>query len=111
MSEIQIRFTDHAREEVSTMFDLLSNRRRLRVFTHLSFREANSIDLNDLIDTVHATEISANRESVAISLVHVHLPKLEQAGLIDFDHEDGCVHWLGSPIGFEIGRTGAMNPR
>jgi DNA-binding transcriptional ArsR family regulator len=104
MSEIQIRFTDHAREEVSTVFDLLSNRRRLRVVTHLSFRAVDSIDLDDLIDVVYATEINANRESVAISLVHVHLPKLEHAGLIDFDHEGESVHWLGSSFGIEIDR-------
>jgi hypothetical protein len=58
---------------------------------------------------MYAIEIITERENVAISLVHVHRPKLERAGLIDFDHDNGCVHWLGSPIGFEIGRTGAMN--
>lgn len=34
-------------------------------------------------------------EEVAVSLHHVHLPKLQVSGLVDYDELSGCVRYLG----------------
>ncbi len=101
MSEIRIRTTGPD-EELSPIFDLLSDRRRLRLIAHLSCRSGEPVGLDALVDVVAAAEPTADRERVAISLAHVHLPKLEQAGLIEYDSARSEVHWLGSPVEIEF---------
>jgi DNA-binding transcriptional ArsR family regulator len=101
MSQIRIRTTGPD-EELPPIFDLLSDRRRLRALAHLSRRSGRPVDVDTLVDVVAAAEPTADRESVAISLAHVHLPKLEQAGLIEYDSGCSEVYWLGSPVEIEF---------
>ncbi|WP_331234507.1 DUF7344 domain-containing protein [Natronorarus salvus] len=101
MSEIRIRTTGPD-EEFPPIFDLLSDRRRLRLLAHLSCQSGRPVDFDALVDVVAAAEPSADRESLAISIAHVHLPKLEAAGLIEYDSALGEVHWLGSPVEIEF---------
>ncbi|MDS0293053.1 DUF7344 domain-containing protein [Halogeometricum luteum] len=72
-------------------FDVLSNARRRYVVDCLRGRD--SAALAALADDVAARERRAeddadpDAETVAVSLYHVHLPKLAEAGLVEYDSE------------------------
>ena len=92
------------REDVSdaldTAFDLLATERRRHALYCL--READDpIPLLELADRVAEREADApgdQRERVAVSLGQVHLPKLDDAGVIDFDGHDQLVAHCGDPL-------------
>lgn len=80
------------------LFDALSNERRRRVVRYLNDRRA-PIALADL-----AREVAAREEGVAtddvgpdevervhVSLYHVHVPKLADRGLVEYDPDRGLV--------------------
>ncbi|ELY68128.1 hypothetical protein C489_09000 [Natrinema versiforme JCM 10478] len=51
----------------------------------------------DLVDHVvtrapEADSTGPDRERVETELRHVHLPKLDDAGLVDYDRQSGVVH-------------------
>ena len=80
------------------LFDALSNERRRRVVHFLNGRRT-PIGLADLADEVAAREIgvpidetdSEEVERVYVSLYHVHVPKLADRGLVEYDRERGLV--------------------
>ncbi|MFB6130573.1 MAG: hypothetical protein ABEJ28_07110 [Salinigranum sp.] len=43
----------------------------------------------------------AGADEVRVSLHHVHLPKLDAAGVVDYDHERGTVTYRGLPSFYE----------
>jgi len=92
------------REDVSdaldTAFDLLATERRRHALYCL--READgSMPLLELVDRVVEREADVpgdHRERVAVSLGQVHLPKLDDAGVIDFDAHEEFVAHRGDPV-------------
>jgi DNA-binding transcriptional ArsR family regulator len=42
------------------------------------------------------------RDTVRIGLVHVHLPVLEEAGLVEFDHRSRTVRYRRSQLAEEL---------
>lgn len=82
-------------DEVSTtvIFDLLSNRRRRYALYYLT-QKVGAVELSDLAEQVSFWEGNSTRdrfERVCTGLFHVHLPKLEGAGIIRYDVDDGIV--------------------
>ena len=81
------------------MFDVLSNRRRRYALTHLKRRADHRASLAELSRRVAAWEQGADpeeltyedRKSAHTSLSQFHLPKMREAGLVEFDPEDGVV--------------------
>lgn len=79
-------------DELSQMLAVLSHPRCRQVVTQLSADPAPST-LTDLVAALRALDDStseshtddATSESLAISLHHVHLPKLAAAGLVEYD--------------------------
>ncbi|WIV65646.1 DUF7344 domain-containing protein [Natrialbaceae archaeon AArc-T1-2] len=78
-------------------FSLLSDRRRRRLLSLLSDRRAVRID--EAVAWIAACEAETTLEEVPtetkrrvrVSLVHVHLPKLADAGVVDYDPRHGDV--------------------
>jgi hypothetical protein len=76
---------------------LLRSQRRRHILRYLAL-EHNPADFDDLVDTVAAWEnevpvdevTTAQRKRVYASLTQTHLPKLDDAGVIDYD-EDAAV--------------------
>lgn len=80
------------------VFDILSSPRRRYVLYFLR-TEPNPIQLTDLAEHVAAWEndttveelSTQQRKRVYVSLYQTHLPKLAEAGLVDYDEETGAV--------------------
>lgn len=73
---------------VSDCFDALANSRRREVLVEVGDRYEVSVE--DLTNKV-ATEESTSRKQVKTSLMHVHLPKLADHGIVAYDREQGLV--------------------
>ena len=78
------------------VFTLLSDRRRRNTVDVLSDQET-AVTLRKLVDSVAVRETEtddvpdATIDAVATSLHHVHLPKLDEADVVDYDHETHIV--------------------
>lgn len=81
-----------------TVFDILSNSRRRYVLYYLN-QESGPIKLTDLAEHVAAWENETDVDSlgkkeskrVYVSLYQTHIPKLAEAGLVEYDKEEGRV--------------------
>jgi DNA-binding transcriptional ArsR family regulator len=80
------------------VFSLLKSSRRRRALRHLN-REGGSLTLGELAEYVAADEnetsvaqlTSSQRKRVYVSLYQSHLPKLDDAGVVDFDRGRGTI--------------------
>lgn len=83
---------------MDVVFDILKNRRRRLVIRYLA-EESASTTLSDLAEHIAALEndkpvgslSSAERKRVYVSLYQSHLPKMDDADVIDFDSDRGTV--------------------
>ncbi len=92
----------HAQSPASSrdqIFAVLSNRRRRWVVQYLSARETDRASLRSLVDTIAswecdqpAAELSwKERKRVYTALRQSHLPKLDDAGVIEYDADRGEI--------------------
>lgn len=76
--------------ENDALFEVLSNQRRRLILETLS-KHRSELSVDSLVERVVDAELNGHvnrdelRSQVEVSFHHVHLPKLEQAGLIDHD--------------------------
>lgn len=83
---------------LDVVFELLKNQRRRRVLRYLE-EEAGTVDLGTLAEALAAEEndksrralSSSERKRVYISLYQCHLPKLDDAGVIEFESNRGTI--------------------
>ena len=91
---------DEISDALDTAFDLLSTERRRHALYCL--REANDpVPLLELADRIAEREAGSppdDPERIAVSLGQVHLPKLDDAGVVDFDSHDQYVAHCGDPV-------------
>jgi len=81
-----------------TVYDLLSNKRRRFVISKLR-RAEGPVSVNDLSESVAAWENGIEVDEltdkqikrVYVSLYQIHIPKLDEAGLVDYDKDSGQV--------------------
>jgi DNA-binding transcriptional ArsR family regulator len=79
---------------LDSLFRCLADGRRRIVLAHLLDGGDRSATVDELADAVIETEgrsPSSDPESVAITLDHVHLPLLADAGFIDYERDRGVV--------------------
>lgn len=82
----------------NVLYRVLSNQRR-RFILRTLYTSGQPIDVTELVGAIEANEadsISANKpkdvhERITTSLAHVHLPVLDDAGLLDWDRKAGVV--------------------
>ncbi len=87
---------------IGKVFDVLISPQRRTVLYVLC--ERSKIDMDELMDEIIASETTDEadcRERLAVALSHVHLPKLEQVGLITHDREADTVELNCIPRRFE----------
>ena len=83
---------------VDDLFEVLSEGRRRTILTVLTERRS-SMEVERLAHAVAAREDATGSgtpsestvERVHLTLHHVHLPKLDEAALVDYDREAGSV--------------------
>lgn len=80
-------------------FQLVADRRRRRVIQQLRHETDGTTTIDDLVDRLHsggsvsADDRHVDREDLAIQLHHTTLPKLEDHGVVDYDHRSGTVRY------------------
>ena len=90
------------------IFDVLKNRRR-RYTLHYLKQQDRPVELSELAEQVAAWEndttvegLSANeRKSVYTSLYQTHLPKLADAGIVEYNQNRGVVELSGNAAQLE----------
>lgn len=76
--------------DADDLFDVLSDRRRRRIIGTVLRRDIQA-PVDDVVEKVVDHELNGHddreelRSQVVVSLQHVHLPKLDEVGLIDYD--------------------------
>jgi len=91
-------FSNNEKLSQDTVFDVLSSARRRETIAILR-EEDTPIELTTLAEIVAAREndtsveelSSQDRKRVYVSLYQTHLPKLSEAGLVDYDRDAGRV--------------------
>ena len=93
---------------LNLIFDLLSNRCRRYMLYYLYDQRDGVATIEDVADHVVAlemqddsadTEVSVDERvhGVRVELQHVHLPKLEDAGIIELDRRSETVRYWTQP--------------
>ncbi|AEH38165.1 DUF7344 domain-containing protein [Halopiger xanaduensis] len=80
------------------LFEILSNRRRRHIL-HELMREGDTLDIGTLSQQIAAWEdglelhevTSSDRKRVYTALHQSHLPKMDEAGVVDFNQDRGTV--------------------
>lgn len=82
--------------QVDRIFRILSEsiRRELVVFFEME-SESNTASIEDVIAYLDERMPHLDRRTIAISLKHRHIPKLEASGWIDYDDQTGTIRYEG----------------
>lgn len=75
---------------VDRAIELLASTRRRRLLRYLASNEDAPVNREELARLVHTDEDS-QLNAVRTVLAHHHLPKLADAGMIEYDHRSGAV--------------------
>lgn len=99
------QLTRHSRvtDSLDTAFDLLRAPRRRYLLYYLYEIGGEVVDTDDAIDAVCAYEARGTdrdgfppREDVLIDLHHDHVPRLADAGVVEYDRRQGTIRFRGS---------------
>lgn len=86
-----------ARQAISTddAIQVLCDDTRRTLLRYLIQSEAGTETVNDMASALVADEtICACREDIELALYHLHLPKLAEAGVIEWEPDVGTVRYL-----------------
>jgi serine/threonine protein kinase HipA of HipAB toxin-antitoxin module len=82
---------------IDDVFELLSNDCRRRVCLFLRRAGVEVATLEDLLEALAPNADDEERERLAINLHHRHLPKLDDAGIVDYDPRSNTARYWGQP--------------
>jgi len=85
------------------LLDALAHGRRRTVCETLAGADQKFLPLDELSERVVArhhdgADGSVDPQAVRVELHHVHLPKLDEAGLLEYDHEINTVYYEPHPV-------------
>ena len=87
------------RYSFDTILDLLSAPRRRTLLYNLKSQPTEEIPIDQLVEEVHDIDRSlpirdaSPREQIQTELHHIHLPKLQEAGIIQYDPDSETVYY------------------
>jgi hypothetical protein len=91
-------------EQLDSVFNLLQAARRRYLLYYLYNEDEPVLSLETVVEAVQEYEAAENgddeppsRQEVRTSLVHTHLPKLADVGVLDYDPRRGTVRFEGYP--------------
>lgn len=92
---------DASHKSLDRVFEILSDHRRRYVLYYLNNPQKQTVTLDELADQVctwerewigRTNKLKGNhRENIRIQLHHIHLPKMDDAGAIDYDPRSQTV--------------------
>lgn len=85
---------------LTTVFDLLARGPRRQLLYWLHRHDDRTVTLDALVQRLEeygSTGPADDSSSLRVSLHHVHLPKLDDAEVVDYDREKGEVRYRGDP--------------
>jgi len=88
---------------LDVVFEVLRNQRRRAVLRYLQGHDDDTVEIGDLAEHIAAAENdkpvaqinSAERKRVYVGLYQCHLPKMDDAGAIDYNQSRGFVELSG----------------
>lgn len=83
------------------IYELLASARRREIVAFLATRPGDTVHFDDLVAVVVAAECpdsgpGTHRGRITADVYHVHLPKLDGAGVVSYDPEAETVEYHGS---------------
>lgn len=87
------RLTDADR--LDAYLGLLADTDRRQLIVQLQAHPRDSITLQEL--TTQLTTTTAERDRLRLCLHHIHLPKLAEAGILDYDSITNTIEYHGDP--------------
>ena len=91
------RHGDVDTERLDAVFEVLADARRRRVIRVLSGGETEVTTVATLAEALAECEPTPT-DRLVVSLGHVHLPKLDAAGVIDYHPVRSTVRYDGAPL-------------
>ena len=88
----------HQREADRTL-EILANRHCRLTLLYLQMTEANAISLHDLASRIASSE---ERDETLVKLQHSTLPRLADAGLVEYDSRSDTVRYHGDDAVEEV---------
>lgn len=86
-------------DEASAVFDLLADHRRRVLLYCLRDPAAESIELDALLpEWADRCPGRPDGREPAVEAHHLHLPKLDAAGVVDYDRSRRTIRYLGHPF-------------
>ncbi len=90
-------------EHLDELLDLLADSRCRHILSYLHETSVDAVELTDLVAAVVARESDLDNgndhyEAVAIDAHHTYLPKLEAAGLLEYDARSRTIRFYGHPL-------------
>lgn len=82
--------------------ELVTDQCRQQILHHLIENGNNAVDIDDLMDNLDVAEMpedrsrSTSRQHLKTRLHHTHLPKLAEAGVIDYDAHSDTVRYYST---------------
>ncbi|WP_277555699.1 DUF7344 domain-containing protein [Halobaculum limi] len=86
-------------DSLDACLHLVADRNRRRVIHHLRHEATGTLTVDELVDQFHSSGSDSkdgppqDREELAIQLHHVHLPKLAEHGVVEFEHRSGAIRY------------------
>jgi len=87
------------RAGLDELFEVLADGDRRRILAYLADTDDGVAAFSDIIEHVadDSAEESTDKERVAVSMHHTHLPKLADANLVEYDPRSEVVRYRGGP--------------
>lgn len=100
-------------DELDTVFDVLRERRRRYLLYYLNDVDASEISFEEAVEAVRTyldadpdSDVEHSRQQIRIDLIHAQFPRLEDAGVLEYDPRRAELEVReGSPLNEWIEQT------
>lgn len=88
------------RPDLDELFEVLADGRRRRALAYLADADDGVAAFSELVEHVADDSVgeSTDKECVAVSLHHTHLPKLADANIVEYDPRNKDVRYRGGRV-------------
>ena len=83
---------------VSTICGILSNEERIHLLGYLIDDADGESTVEELAGYIAAVYSGRSRRGYKLDLVHNHLPKLSESGIIEYDPDTGTVQYVKTDV-------------